>query len=172
MAMTTKSFFLIFGADAAGIVIYGLLFGRNACKCTARGIKVDAQQRDVNLMDEEDASAFDPDDPIRDSLVIQGGSGGGSVLSSDRSIEHSLGDPVPSNGLGVGGKDRDLLINSVSPREISIERSVVTRHSTVIPPDSFSIDAGIVFGSLPLSSSSSYTVPSCCAQWKREEFES
>ena len=70
MTFNLRNFFVVFGTDILGIILYGLLFGRNACKLTRRKIKKHKHQSDVNPNDLKTSSQYDLDDPIQKTLLI------------------------------------------------------------------------------------------------------
>merc|ERR1712228_682162 len=70
MTFNIRNFLIIFSTDILGIILYGLLFGRNACKLTQRKIKKHKKQKDVNPNELMHASQYDLDDPIQKSLIL------------------------------------------------------------------------------------------------------
>lgn len=72
MTFDLKNFFLIFATDILGVILYGLLFGRNACKLTRRKMKPRDSISYVNPNDLATSSKYDLDDPIQKSLLING----------------------------------------------------------------------------------------------------
>eukprot|EP01084_Bolivina_argentea_P312705 541391_1 len=70
MIFDLNNFLFVFATDILGFILYGLLFGRNACKLTRRKIKKHIKQIDVNASSFGIREQYDIDDPIQKALVI------------------------------------------------------------------------------------------------------
>jgi len=117
-----RNFFVVFATDILGIVLYGLLFGRNACKLTRRKMKPRDSISYVNPNDLATSSKFDLDDPIQKSLLVnadpssiiqashresQSQQNGHTIHSSPATHTHNR-DLTPSNTDDEGSDGDDL----------------------------------------------------------------